>query len=250
MDSIPTDAPIDLEALLHAHEREGLTKLLLAGQEEERRQIAADLHDEIGQCLSAVQFGIGGLKKSLGDRLTDAEDKIFECLSRRLAHAMDEVRRICMRLRPSMLDDLGVLSTIEWFCAELRRVSTRMELVQQVRASEDDIPVPVKVAIFRILQEACSNVCKHAAAHRLSVRLDTDAEGIRLEILDDGAGFDPTSVQRSARGFGLASMRERAAMTNGRLTIWSKRGQGSRVTAEWTACEERSDEVSERLSEA
>jgi len=250
MTKIPTNLAIDLESRLHAHEREGLTKLLLAEQEEERRQIAADLHDEIGQCLRSLQFGIGGLKQSLGDRLTDAEDEIFECLSRRIASAMGDVRRICMGLRPPMLDDLGVVSAIDWFCTDLQRVATSMEVVQQVRASEVDIPSPIKVAVFRIVQEACGNACKHAAARRLSVHLDTDAEGIRLEIADDGAGFDPASVKRSARGFGLASMRERALMTNGRLTISSKRGQGSRISAVWTTQEERSDSVLARLSAA
>jgi signal transduction histidine kinase len=104
-----------------------------------------------------------------------------------------------------------------------------------VHADEDAIPQRVKVAIFRILQEACGNVCKHSRARRLSVLLDKDAEGIRLEVADDGVGFAPVSVRRFCGGFGLASMRERATMTDGCLTIRSQAGKGTRVLAVWRA---------------
>jgi signal transduction histidine kinase len=112
-----------------------------------------------------------------------------------------------------------------------------MDLTQSLRADEGAISPPVKVAIFRILQEACGNAWKHSQAQRLSVVLETDAEGIRLEVVDDGVGFDTTSSRRFRGGFGLASMRERAAMTGGRLSIRSRLGQGTRVIAVWPANE-------------
>jgi signal transduction histidine kinase len=211
----------------------GLPKLLLLEQEEERHQIAADLHDEIGQCLSAVQFAIGGLRQQLGERVTDVEDDLFECLTERVAKASQEVRRICMGLRPPMLDDLGLVSTIEWFCAELGKISASMQVIQEVHASEDAIPAPVKIAIFRIMQEACSNACKHSGAERLTIRLDADAEGVRLEVADDGVGFEPAVVTSSGCGLGLAIMCERASMTDGRLTIESRPGAGSCIFARW-----------------
>jgi len=233
LDTLPTQ----MESRVSAFELENLTQLLLSAQEEERRRIAADLHDEIGQCMSAVQFAFEGLRQQLEDRMTDAEKEMCTDLGRRVAQAIEEVRRICMGLRPPMLDDLGVVSAVDWFCTELRKVLIGVELVQNVRANESAIPPPVKVAIFRILQEACGNACKHSDAHRLSVGLETDAEGIRLEVADDGVGFDQASVRRLQRGFGLASMRERAAMTDGLLTVGSQVGKGTRVLAAWCVTE-------------
>jgi signal transduction histidine kinase len=108
-----------------------------------------------------------------------------------------------------------------------------------VRADEDIIRPPVKVAIFRILQEACSNACKHSGARRLSVLLETDAEGVRLEVADDGVGFSPASVRHSSTGLGLASMRERATLTNGCLAIGSRPGAGTCILGTWCAEEVR-----------
>jgi signal transduction histidine kinase len=227
----------DIDARFSSLDLEDLAQLLLSAQEEERQRIAADLHDEIGQCLSAVQFAFGGLKKQLEDRMTDAEQEACAGLVNRISRTIEEVRQICMGLRPPMLDDLGVISAIDWFCNELRQVLNDVELVQEVRADEDAIPPQAKVAIFRILQEACTNACKHAAPRRLSVLVETDAEGVRLEVADDGVGFDSASVKRFPKGFGLASMRERAAMTGGHLTIRSRVGEGTRVLAVWRAKE-------------
>jgi signal transduction histidine kinase len=224
-----------VEALVSARELERLTQLLLSAQEGERRRLASDLHDEIGQCLSAVQFAFAGLRQQLEDRMTDAEKQACASLSRRVAEAIEEVRRICMGLRPPMLDDLGLISAVDWFCSELRRVLIGVDVTQDVRAEEGAIPLPLKLAIFRILQEACSNVCKHARAHELAVQLQTDAEGVRMEVVDDGVGFDVASLRPVCTGFGIASMRERAAMTDGRLIVQSQVGKGTRVLALWPA---------------
>jgi signal transduction histidine kinase len=234
----PTNFSAVLGEYCSGHELEELTRTLLAAQEEERRQIAADLHDEIGQCLSAVQFAISGLRHQMGDRASDAEDEMFACLVGRVSKTIGEVRRICMGLRPPMLDDIGIVSTIDWYCGELRQVLPNLDLVEAVSADEDAIHPVVKVAIFRILQEACGNACKHARASRLSVRLQTDAEGIRLEVEDDGVGFDPATVRGSARGMGLASMRERVAMTGGEVTLESQVGRGTRILVTWAAQEQ------------
>ena len=169
--------------------------------------------------------------------MTDAEKEVCAGLGGRVAQAIEEVRRICMGLRPPMLDDLGVVSAIDWFCSELRQVLLGTEVIKDVRADEDAIPQPVKIAIFRILQEACGNACKHSRAQRLSVLLETDAEGIRLEVADNGVGFDPASVRRFCGGFGLVGMRERAAMTDGYLSIRSQAGRGTRILAAWRAME-------------
>jgi len=216
-------------------EPKDLPQLLLAAQEEERQRIAADLHDEIGQCLSAIHFALGSLSQQLAGRMTDAEKALSRDLSQRISLAIDGIRRICMGLCPPMLDDLGIVSAIEWFCGELRKTLTNLDVVETLRADDDAIRPAVKVAIFRILQESCSNACKYSRACRLTVLLETDAEGIRLEVTDDGVGFDPKVVRCACRGYGLASMSKRAAMTGGQVTIRSQSGEGTRILASWPA---------------
>ena len=228
-----TEIATMLEAPASAQELETLAKMLLTAQEKERQRIASDLHDGIGQSLSTVSFAIGRLRQQVGHRLTAAEDKKFECLIGRISSAIDEVRRVSMDLRPTLLDDLGVVSAIDWFCEEFRQITTGMEIIQTVRADENAIPEPVKLAIFRILQEACSNACKYSQAHRFSVLLETDAEGIRLEVADDGVGFDPASERCRFGAFGLFSMRERARLTDGFLDVLSKPGKGTRIFSAW-----------------
>jgi len=212
-------------------ELQGLTRMLLTAQEDERRRIAADLHDSIGQCLSAAQFAIGGVKQQIRDRLTPLEEEKLDCIQENLARAVDEVRRIAMDIRPPMLDDLGIASAIDWFCADLRRMFSNFDLTQNVCADEDAIPGSVKEAIFRIVQEACNNACKYSRASRIEVFLVTNDEGTRLEVADDGVGFSPDVMQ----GFGLASMRERAKLTNGQLVVSSQPGEGTRIRAAWGA---------------
>jgi signal transduction histidine kinase len=237
MNERPNNFAVMREGCRSVPELQDLTQMLLSEQEEERRMIAADLHDEIGQCLSAIQFALGGLRQSMGERVTEPEGEIFDGLIRRVAKTIDEVRRICMGLRPPMLDDIGIVSTIDWFCGELRQLSSSLEVIAKIRVTEDAIPMAVKVAIFRIVQEACGNACKHSRAHRLSILLETDAEGIRLEVTDDGVGFTSALAKGSTGGLGLATMRQRAEMTNGRLDIRSEVGNGTRILVVWHAQE-------------
>jgi signal transduction histidine kinase len=220
----PFDGMIDPE------ERE---KAIVQMLEEERRRIAADLHDGIGQTLSAMQLAVGGLRQLLEDRFTEVEDAIFDYLTERISDAMDDVRRICIDQRPAQLDDQGVINAINGLCRELCQGLHHLEVSLTVRAYESDIPLPVKVAIFRILQEACSNACKHARAAHVSVLLEADAEGIRLIVADDGVGFIAGPVRQSQSGFGLGSMRRRATMTGGSLSVRSQPGQGTQVVAAW-----------------
>ncbi len=222
--------PARIDRTIDPHE---LDKAILHMREEERRRIAADLHDGIGQTLSAMQLAVGGLRKLLEDRFTDVEDAIFDYLTERIADAMDEMRRICLDIRPAELDDQGVIHAVSGLCRELSRALTHLDVSLTVRADERDIPLPVKVAIFRILQEACSNACKHARAARVSVLLETDAEGIRLTVADDGVGFATGPARQSRRGYGLGGMRQRAAMTGGSLSVRSQPGKGTQVVAAW-----------------
>jgi len=224
-----------LEAFPGGNDADDLAQMLLSAQEDERRKIAADLHDGIGQCLSAVQFAMGGLGQQIRDRLTAAEADKYDRLLRTVARSIEEVRRLSMDLRPPMLDDLGVVSAIDWFCAETRQLFPQIDVVQELSADENAIADPAKIAIFRIVQEACNNACKHSGGKRLRVFLETDAETVWLEVADDGVGFDPASMRRAFAGSGLGSMRQRASLTNGRLVVRSRPGAGTRIIAAWSA---------------
>jgi two-component system NarL family sensor kinase len=229
-----------LDSVIDPAERD---EVILRMLEEERLRIAADLHDGIGQTLSAMQLAVGGLRELLEDRFTDVEDAIFGYLTARISDAMDDVRRICIDQRPAQLDDQGVINAISGLCRELCQGLNHLDVNLTVRAYESDIPLPVKVAAFRILQEACSNACKHARAAHLSVLLEADAEGIRLTVADDGVGFTAGPVRQSKSGFGLGSMRRRATMTGGSLSVRSQPGQGTQVVAAWQV-EESADPAS------
>lgn len=208
---------------------------LLAAQEAERKRIAAELHDSVGQQLSAIRFTLDDVRQRLDDRLTPLERRDLAQLAARISATIEETRRISHALRPPMLDDFGVIHAVEWLCKELSRVCPGVVVTCDIRAEEDAIPTRIKNEIFRILQEACNNACKHAAARHLAIRLHTDAEGIRLVVADDGVGFDLAASNYNPLCLGLRSMRERAVQTGGELVISAAAGAGTRVLAQWPA---------------
>ncbi len=230
--AMTTQHPIHakLDGMIDPEERDRAIHRLL---EEERQRMAADLHDGIGQTLSAMKLAVGRLRQLREGRFMEGEDAIFDYLAERLSEAMNEVRRICLDPRPAQINDQGVINAISGLCHELCHGLNPLDVSLTVRAHENDIPLPLKVAVFRILQEACCNACKHSRASHLSILLEADAEGIRLTVADDGVGFTASPVSPSQRGFGLGSMRRRAAMTGGNLSVRSRPGQGTRVIADW-----------------
>lgn len=214
-------------------EGRGLARQLLRAQERERQRIAADLHDDIGQQLAAIKFSLDDALHGLAGRLDDAERRMLEAIAGRVVEAIDQTRRIAMDLRPPMLDDLGLTHAIAWFCGELRGVRKNLALRHEIRAQEEDVPKDTKIAVFRIVQEACNNACRHAGATELTVRLESDAEGLRLLVADNGVGFDPREVHGTGRGFGLRGMCERAQLSGGRVQILSRPGDGTQILADW-----------------
>lgn len=205
---------------------------LMSAQEAERQRIAKELHDGIGQALGVIKLGIeqarGGLQLQDEAALRDS----LGGLVRKVQEAMAEVRRIAMDLRPSSLDDLGLIATLSWFFRELQAVHPDLRLLKDVRVGEADIPPALKTTIFRIVQEAVSNVFKHAASAELRFSIGLDAGGLRVAVEDRGRGFQ-AGLPPASPGLGLASMRERAELSGGTLTIRSAPGAGTRVEASW-----------------
>ncbi|MCP4628630.1 MAG: PAS domain S-box protein [bacterium] len=213
-----------------------LSNQLLSAEEKERKRIARELHDGIGQALSAIKFSVEHSLRELRNSPDHAELKSLETVIPLTQKTIEEVRRIVKDLRPSILDDLGILATINWFCREFQNVYSSIQIQKDVDIQEKDIPSPLKTVIYRILQEALNNVAKHSRAYRVNLSLHLEDDGIELKVNDNGRGFDLTeaiSLKPSRRGFGLASMRERAQLSGANFEIKSAAGEGTTIRVKW-----------------
>ena len=217
------------EALRAAHERlRMLSQQLLHVQEQERRQLARDLHDEIGQAVTAVKMNLQTLQRggSAAGGTCLLEDS-FKILDRIMQH----VRDLSLDLRPALLDDIGLVSAVRWYVS---RQAERAGWTAEVVADEtlSGLPADLAVVCYRVIQEAVTNAMRHASAHRIHVSLQRHDQTLEILIQDDGVGFHVAEAQtRAARGqsLGLLGMEERVHLMNGRLTITSAPGQGTGV---------------------
>jgi signal transduction histidine kinase len=208
-----------------------LSSQLLTAQEEERRNIARELHDEVGQVLTAIKVELAVAQRSVqaagvsGDALNDAR-KITE-------GALHTVRDLSRLLHPSMLDDLGLAATVDWYLKGFgRRHGIRIELLQD--GVDERLRPETEAGIYRIVQEALTNVAKHAQATTCRVFLQRLTHSVLVTIEDDGIGFRPEEVSApgASRGIGLVGIRERVAQLRGDLRIESGPGKGTRLTVE------------------
>jgi PAS domain S-box-containing protein len=191
-----------------------LTQHLEGVREQERAQVARDLHDELGSVLTALKIDLG--EASMGDT---------KRMSKLLDQAIEVGRRVTARLRPGILDDLGLAAAAEWLGSDLEwRTGIRCKVV--LPEVEPDLPEPVATAMFRILQEALTNVIRHASAQCVEVALESDSESVSLSVSDNGVGFDPPA---RGEGFGLLGMRERVRAFDGVFDVDSVPGEGTRI---------------------
>lgn len=204
--------------------REMSTALILAHEEEQRR-IAIELHDQIGQDLTALRMLLGRARKS-----SAAESRALVAEAEDLAGSVTEtVRGICRSMRPQALDDLGLVKGLEW---HLKIIGSRTGLVIEFDAAEIDesrLSPIIASAIFRVTQEAITNVLKHARATRARVTISMTAAALEFSVRDDGRGFNPDRVLRHA-STGLSSMMERVSLVNGDCRIDSKPKKGACVS--------------------
>ena len=211
-----------------------LSSRLLKAQEEERKRVAQELHDGIGSSLSATKLGMERALSEMEQGVCRPE--LLRTVLTITQDAIDEVRRIMTDLRPSVLDDLGLLATVGWFCRQYGAIHSHTAIQQKIEIREEEIPDPLKIVIFRIMQEALNNVAKHGRADLVRISLRKSSESIELAIEDNGAGFDLSYVSNGVerdRGMGLASMRERAELSGGSFSIESKKGKGTIIRAKW-----------------
>jgi signal transduction histidine kinase len=207
-------------------ELEGLSARLVEAQEEERRAISRELHDEVGQSLGALLVEVGQLAK-----LVPPENRVSHAQIDRIKSvaesAVKSIRDIALLLRPPMLDDLGLVPALEWQAREISRRSDMEVEVHSENVSED-LGDETKVTIYRLVQEALNNAATHASAKNSKVTITQDSDKITVEITDDGHGFDPAR----RRGMGILGMEERVRRLGGTLTIESVPRKGATVKAE------------------
>ena len=213
-----------------------LSNQLLSAEEKERKRIARELHDGIGQALSAIKFSVENSLRQLSNEADHRELESLEAVIPLTQKTIEEVRRIVKDLRPSILDDLGILATINWFCRDFQNVYAGIRIKPEIDIQEGDIPSLLKTVIYRILQEALNNVAKHSRADLVQLKLEKSGDRINLKIQDNGLGFDlakTISLKPSLRGFGLASMRERAELSGAAFEIVSSAGKGTVIRVGW-----------------
>jgi PAS domain S-box-containing protein len=225
------------EALTHSEEQlRFLSSRLLEAQEEERRRIAGELHDSIGQSLAAIKFNVENVLKETGKDLNGRIENSLQQIIPLVQNSMEEVRRIYTGLRPSILDDLGIIATIGWYCRECQKTYIGICFEHQMGIEEEEISEPLKIVIFRIVQEALNNIAKHSGAELVNVCLERKDGRIELAIVDNGTGFDVDSaLVKSSRekGFGITWMKERTEFAGGTFNIESVIGKGTTVHATW-----------------
>ena len=209
-----------------------LLNQVITVQEEERGRIARELHDETAQSLASLLMGLGALQEARTVKAARAQARDLQQVA---THALAEVRRLAWGLRPSVLDDLGLATALARYAADFGR--TRRITVRVETSGLDDgrLAPAVETALYRIMQEALSNVARHAAATTVSVWLRRRQDAVVLIVDDDGCGFDseqPPGPATAARGLGIHTMRERAAVLKGTFTIDSAPGRGTRLEVE------------------
>jgi PAS domain S-box-containing protein len=219
------------EELVRTNDRfRHLSNRLLKVQEEERRRIALEVHDSFASSLSAIRHRLQDIPLKLKDQYN------LEEVSNQLEAAIGEAKRIQTSLRPSVLDDLGIGPALNWFLREFQKTYPLINIEKLFQFGEDEIPDPIRIAIFRITQEALNNIGRHAKANCVGLFLSKNDHSIDLVIRDNGQGFDvdrALSVENSRWGLGLSSMKERAALSGGSFHIESASGKGVTIRVLW-----------------
>ena len=212
-----------------------LSTRLLSAQEEERKRVAGELHDTIGACLSGIKFKVESSLQQMGktqSHMTESLKTIIPVIQ----EGIEDCRRMQQDLRPSMLDDLGLLPTLSWFCRRYQTIYTGIKVELEQTLEEREIPNSLKIVIYRVTQEGMNNIAKHSKADFVHLFLRKKDRRIELILEDNGQGFDLKKVlgsESTRRGLGLTNMRERTELSGGSFAIESAEGKGTTIRASW-----------------
>ncbi|HNR12049.1 MAG TPA: PAS domain S-box protein [Thermodesulfobacteriota bacterium] len=214
-----------------------LSDELLQAHETERKRIANEIHDNAGQVLSAVKYRVEGALLKLRNEAPNLEREPLEQLVPLIQRCIEDMRRLQAELRPTMLDDMGLLSTIRWFCRQFQITYPSIRVEPEITVEECEVPLRLKIVVFRVLQEAMNNAGKHSDAKLIRIMLRKRNGTLSLQIGDNGRGFNINDVQAARafnKGLGLSSMRERVQYSGGRISIDSSSKNGTRIEAHWS----------------
>jgi signal transduction histidine kinase len=206
-----------------------LSRKILEAQENERKKVSQEIHDSIGGSLAAIKFA---LEEKLESMEQNSQSNVIslEKIVTYVDETIKETRRISAHLRPSLLDDIGLLATISWFCREFEKLHPEMQIEQQLNVAENMVPEKLKIVVYRVLQEALNNIGKHSEATRVRLELNKRDNRIELTVADNGCGFDPgekLSDATVASGLGLSGMQDRTTLCDGKFEIVSEKKKGT-----------------------
>jgi len=213
-----------------------LSSRILDAQENERKRVARELHDGIGQALTGIKFALENGVRRLKETETAPDFQVLEDIIPLIQATVNETRRIAMGLRPSTLDDIGISETLYWFCRQYENIYKNIRILKLIEVEEDQIPETLKTVIFRVIQESLNNVAKHSGADRVQLSLQQQGHTVKLIVEDNGSGFDSEkSLPQNAagRGLGLAGMRERIELSGGIFTLETAPEHATRICAVW-----------------
>jgi signal transduction histidine kinase len=218
---------LESQARLQYGELKELSARLVQAQEDERRSLSRELHDEVGQALSAVLVELRNLSTGLAIRSEDQSLRHVETIKGLVEGTVRVVRNMALLLRPSMLDDLGLVPALKWQARECSK-STSMDVSVNAPLDSEDLPDEYKTCIYRVVQEALHNCARHSRATVVRIRVEQERDRLLLNIEDDGQGFD---VQHT-KGLGLLGMQERVSRLGGKFDVQSEPGRGTRLSVE------------------
>jgi signal transduction histidine kinase len=202
---------------------------VIAAQEDERKRIARDLHDDTSQSLSALIYSLEAVEASCpGSPVRDA----LATMRQRVTQILDGIHKLIFDLRPSMLDHLGLFVALRWY-AETHLQPLGMRVHLEERGTNRRLPPKTETALFRVAQEAINNIAKHSGARNVHLSLDCSDGAVQIDVADDGIGFDVSQISTSAdqrRGLGLVGMQERVGLLGGKLSLVSSLGSGTQIS--------------------
>ena len=227
---------IDITQSIRAEEEiRQLSRRLIEVSEDEKKRLAADLHDELGQAITSLHFDLESLQTSLGAKLS-GQKKRCERLIRTVEQMADNVRKTTSYLRPDLLDHLGLVPALEWSIHDFTTRRTETEVDFQTLGLKKRLNPKIELALYRLFQECMTNISKHAKATRVEIMLTYSHPRVIFIVRDNGIGHEPskreTATGKSPRGIGLLSMRERVASLGGSIDIASAPGKGTTIRAE------------------
>jgi len=203
----------------------------LTAQESERKRISKELHDELGQALTVIKLQLRFIEKGLRkDQATIKEE--CESISQYVDQVIEEVRRFSRDLTPAILEDAGLLVALRWLIGNSNK-NHHIDMTMDVMDLDDLLSQDAQIIIYRIFQEALTNIGRHAQAKNVSLMIQKHNGGVSFSVEDDGIGFDvlrTATANPSEKGLGLTVMAERAQMLGGSLELWSEEGKGTRIS--------------------